>query len=154
MLDVAEGNENQGKYTRLSTANFVESLHLFLYVANATPAATSADFHHAMEKRVQQARLQRLAHEAASAVSFGPIASHHLDMINARRPDSATFHVPDDNTTRQAIDSKKKLTGIYHDFTSVAPTQPNLEDEDQKEGDDIDEDIEDIEVGFNVEHWV
>ncbi|KAF4031469.1 hypothetical protein GN244_ATG16701 [Phytophthora infestans] len=93
------GNESQDKCMRMSAVNFVESLHLFLYVANAAPAATSADFYRATEKRVQQARLQRLAHEAASAVSFGPITAHYLDMVNARRPDSATFHVPDDDTT-------------------------------------------------------
>ncbi|OWY97785.1 hypothetical protein PHMEG_00031599 [Phytophthora megakarya] len=106
---------NQETYMRLST--FVESRHrrwrrlkpsdkgpqrsfkflAFLYVCNVTSLATSADFHRATEKRVQQARLQRMAHEAANEVSVGPITAHHLDIVNARRPDAAAFHPRPEN---------------------------------------------------------
>ncbi|KAF4043112.1 hypothetical protein GN244_ATG04587 [Phytophthora infestans] len=204
-------NENQDKYMRLSTTNFVESLGrrwqllkssdrspgsgfrflAFLYVKNATPIAASADFQRATEKRIQRARLQRLAHEATNAVTFGGITGHHLDIVNARRPDSAVFHVPDDNTTAQAMELDRQrealrtqriqveeqalaqtgitklkwsgvwipvevdlvslrraiglpdhdifTSGIYHELTPTAPSQPNLEDFEHKEEEEHEE---------------
>ncbi|OWZ15293.1 hypothetical protein PHMEG_00011101 [Phytophthora megakarya] len=118
---------------RLSSANFVESLErrwrllkpsekepegqfrflCFLYVANVmSPPSSSSDFHRATENRIQQARMQRLAHEAANSVRFGAITAHHLDIVNARRPDTVGFHVPDNNTTAQAMDLDQQREDI------------------------------------------
>ncbi|KAG6962234.1 hypothetical protein JG688_00008700 [Phytophthora aleatoria] len=54
--------------------------------------------------RIERARVQHMAYEVVNAVSFGPITVHHLDIVNAGRPDSAPIAVPDDNTTTQAME--------------------------------------------------
>ncbi|KAG3098940.1 hypothetical protein PI124_g15257 [Phytophthora idaei] len=49
-----------------------------------------------------------MAYEVVNAVSFGPITVHQLDIVNATRPDSAPFAVPNDNTTTQAMELDKQ----------------------------------------------
>lgn len=74
----------------------------FIYVRSAAPVASQ--FFRATAPRIETARVQRIAHEAANAVSFGPLTAHHLDIVHARRPDGTVFSVPQDNTTAQAIE--------------------------------------------------
>ncbi|GMF41807.1 unnamed protein product [Phytophthora fragariaefolia] len=115
-------NDGQSKYVLLTDENFRATLEhrwrllqpevrrvlsvfrfqAFLCVRSA--AQPPAQFHRAAAARIKRARVQRMAHEAANAVTFGPITAHHLDVVQARRPDSAPFEVPHDNTTAQALE--------------------------------------------------
>ncbi|OWZ22934.1 hypothetical protein PHMEG_0002285 [Phytophthora megakarya] len=115
-------NDSQSKYVRLSEDSFQPTLQLrwrllqpkdrqisgkfrfqaFLYVRSTAQAP--AAFHRAIAARIKRDRVQRMAHEAANSISFGPIAAHHLDIVQARRPDSTPFEVPEDNTTPQAME--------------------------------------------------
>lgn len=107
----------QADYMKLTAGNFVSSqsrgwclltpmdkanigsfrFEAFFYVRNMAPPP--AKFHRATQGRDQQARLQWMAHGVANAVEFGPIAAHHLDIVNKSRPDNSPFEVPVDNTT-------------------------------------------------------
>ncbi|KAF4043352.1 hypothetical protein GN244_ATG04394 [Phytophthora infestans] len=55
-------------------------------------------------RRIEQARMQRVAYETANAIQFGEITAQHLDVVNARRPEASPFEVPADNTTAQAME--------------------------------------------------
>lgn len=119
-------HDSQEKYVQLSPDNFVASLEhrwglltardrvnigcfrfeVFLYVKNKI---STQQFFRATAARIDRARVQRATYEASNAVSFGPITAHHLDIVNARRPDSASFEVPMDNTTQQAIFLDRQL---------------------------------------------
>ncbi|KAE8973035.1 hypothetical protein PR002_g26326 [Phytophthora rubi] len=68
-----------------------------------TRAAQTERFHRGTTRRIDQARVQRIADEVANAVKFGAITLYHVDVVSARRPESAPFEVPQDNTTAQAI---------------------------------------------------
>lgn len=72
----------------------------FLYVKHKSK---TQQFYRATAARVHHARVRRATYEAANAMSFGPITAHHLDIVNAWRPESAAFEVPTDNTTQQAM---------------------------------------------------
>ncbi|KAG6960677.1 hypothetical protein JG687_00008100 [Phytophthora cactorum] len=113
----------QSKYGRLINDNFraalqhqcrlatprdkQSSFHLgaFLYVLSTTQPPSQ--FQRVTAGRIERARLQRMVYEAANAVSVGPITAHHLDTVHTRQPDSASFAVPDDNTTAQAMELDK-----------------------------------------------
>ncbi|KAF1782066.1 hypothetical protein GQ600_20264 [Phytophthora cactorum] len=113
----------QSKYGRLINDNFraalqhqwrlatprdsQSSFHLgaFLYVLSTTQPPSQ--FQRVTAGRIERARVQRMVYEAANAVSVGPITAHHLDTVHTRRPDSAPFAVPDDNTTAQAMELDK-----------------------------------------------
>jgi hypothetical protein len=81
----------------------------FLYVQRA---AQREQFHRATARRVEQARMQRMAYETANTVQFGAITSHHLDVVHARRPKSAAFEVPEDNTTAQAMELDRQREAL------------------------------------------
>ncbi|KAG6954263.1 hypothetical protein JG688_00012448 [Phytophthora aleatoria] len=66
-----------------------------------------SQFQRITARQIERARVQRMVYEAANAVSVGPITTHHLDTVHTRRPDSASFAVPDDNTTAQAMELDK-----------------------------------------------
>ncbi|ETP44006.1 hypothetical protein F442_09367 [Phytophthora nicotianae P10297] len=68
----------------------------FLYVQRA---AQPEQFHRTTARRIEQARLQRVAYETANSIQFGEITAQHLDVVNARRPEASPFEVPADNTT-------------------------------------------------------
>ncbi|KAE8886927.1 hypothetical protein PF007_g21913 [Phytophthora fragariae] len=63
-------------------------------------------------RRIKQARVQRMAYEVANTVQFGAITSHHLDVVNARRSESAPFEVPQDNTTTQAMELDRQREAL------------------------------------------
>ncbi|KAE9335885.1 hypothetical protein PF008_g13285 [Phytophthora fragariae] len=63
-------------------------------------------------RRIKQARVQRMAYEVANTVQFGAITSHHLDVVNARRPESAPLEVPQDNTTTQAMELDRQREAL------------------------------------------
>ncbi|KAF4033765.1 hypothetical protein GN244_ATG14320 [Phytophthora infestans] len=114
-------NDTQAKYIELTSDNFLTALqyrwkllttddlrHIgdfrseaFLYVKRA---AQPEQFHRATARRIANARVQRIAFKTANAVQFEAITSHHLDVVHARRPESAPFEVPEDNTTAQAME--------------------------------------------------
>ncbi|KAF4131309.1 hypothetical protein GN958_ATG01334 [Phytophthora infestans] len=73
----------------------------FLYVQRA---AQPEQLHRATARRIEQARMQRVAYETANAIQFGEITAQHLDVVNARRPEASPFEVPADNTTAQAME--------------------------------------------------
>ncbi|KAE8979880.1 hypothetical protein PF002_g14625 [Phytophthora fragariae] len=122
-------NDTQAKYIELTPENFLPTLqyrwklltpddlrHLgnfqfeaFLYVQRA---AQPEQFHRATARRIEQARVQRMAYEVANTVQFGAITSHHLDVVNARRPESAPFEVPQDNTTTQAMELDRQREAL------------------------------------------
>ena len=134
------------------------SFELFLYVNNeALPT-----FHRATATRLENARLQRLAYQAANDVSFGEISAQHLDVVHARQPDGSPFTVPCDNTTHQSLhlefsDSWMSMEvdilslrralglpdhnifsrGIYHSFQEVQPSNPDMDDIDHADDDDL-----------------
>ncbi|KAF4136909.1 hypothetical protein GN958_ATG13899 [Phytophthora infestans] len=64
------------------------SSQTFLYVKRA---AQPEQYYRATARRIANARVQRIAYETANAVQFGAITSHHLDVVHARRPESASF---------------------------------------------------------------
>ncbi|EGZ14426.1 hypothetical protein PHYSODRAFT_301481 [Phytophthora sojae] len=133
-------NDPQAKYIELTHENFLPTLkyrwklltpddlrrigdfrfEAFLYVQRA---AQPEQFHRATACRVQQARVQRMAFEVANAVQFGAITEHHLDVVNARRPESAPFEVPEDNTTAQAmeLDRQREALQQQHDAEHETP---------------------------------
>ncbi|KAI9986055.1 hypothetical protein PInf_024902 [Phytophthora infestans] len=114
-------NDPQAKYAKLTTANFLSTLQYrwklltvedlrqlgdfrfeaFLYVQRA---AQPEQFHRATARRIEQARMQRVAYETANAIQFGEITAQHLDVVNARIPEASPFEVPADNTTAQAME--------------------------------------------------
>ncbi|KAE9316823.1 hypothetical protein PR003_g18628 [Phytophthora rubi] len=113
-------NGSPERYVRLSSENFAATLlhrwslltqndlarlgdfrfEAFLYVERA---AAPGQFHRATTQRVENARVQWMAYEAANAVNFGTITAHHLNIVHARRPNNTAFEVPTENTTAQAI---------------------------------------------------
>ncbi|KAF4130601.1 hypothetical protein GN958_ATG20183 [Phytophthora infestans] len=85
-LKLAKKNEKQAGYTRLDAAQRWWLLtpagktnigafwfEAFLYVQNMAPSP--GNFHRAAQGRVNQARLQRIAHEATNAVHLWPYYS-------------------------------------------------------------------------------
>ena len=82
------------------------TFEIFLYVCNET---APSNFHRATASRIERARTQRAAYQAANQVSFGTITAQHLDITNARRPDDADYIVPTDNTS-QAMELDRMRT--------------------------------------------
>lgn len=134
-------HDTQDRYIKLSDDNFVDTLayrwnvmtandilqvtsfryELFLYVRNQSSSTTQ--IHRATAQRVENARLRRLTFEATNAVRLGPIAGHHVDIVNARQiDDNAVFEVPEDNTTRQAMALDQMMT--EHVSSAITSGEP------------------------------
>lgn len=122
-------NDAQAKYIELTSDNFLTTLqyrwkllttddlrHIgdfcfeaLLYVKRA---AQPEQYHRATARRRTNARVQRISYETANAVQFGAITLHHLDVVHARRPESAPFEVPEDNTTTQAMELDRQREAL------------------------------------------
>ncbi|KAG4064641.1 hypothetical protein PC123_g561 [Phytophthora cactorum] len=74
-------------------------------------APLSANFHRATRDRVEQARLQRMAHEAANPVFLGrsQLAIWHSECPT---PDNSVFEATADDTTAQAIELNQQRAAL------------------------------------------